>query len=210
MKTITSTLLLILLEIGSVSLAQESSVGIKGGLNLSTISTDEGSNKNLKPGFHIGVFNKIALSESAALQPELLFSTKGLKINYDESPIADGETRFNTNYIDLPIYLALNVSEAFQIQFGPYVSYLISANVDTDAEVFDFFQIDSTDELDRKNFNAFDYGVAAGVSFDLDPLVIGVNYSLGLNHVAKEDEPSRDMLGDAKNSVIQIFAGIKF
>ena len=210
MKTITSSLLLILIAIGSASLAQESSVGIKGGLNLSTISTDEGSDKNLKTGFHIGVFNKIALSESVALQPELLFSTKGLKINYDESPIADGETRFNTNYIDLPVYLALNVSEAFQIQFGPYVSYLISANVDTDAEVFDFFQIDSNDELDRKNFNAFDYGVAAGISFDLDPLVIGANYSLGLNPVAKEDEPSRDMLGDAKNSVIQIFAGIKF
>jgi hypothetical protein len=210
MKTITSSLLLILIAIGSASLAQESSVGIKGGLNLSTISTDEGSDKNLKPGFHIGVFNKIALSESVALQPELLFATKGLKINYDESPIADGETRFNTNYIDLPVYLALNVSEAFQIQFGPYVSYLISANVDTDAEVFDFFQIDSNDELDRKNFNAFDYGVAAGISFDLDPLVIGANYSLGLNPVAKEDEPSRDMLGDAKNSVIQIFAGIKF
>ncbi len=210
MKTITSTLLLILIAIGSVSLAQESSVGIKGGFNLSTISTDEGSDKNLKPGFHIGVFNKIALSESIALQPELLFSTKGLKINYDESLIADGETRFNTNYIDLPVYLALNVSKAFQIQFGPYVSYLISANVETDAEVFDYFQIDSNDELDRKNFNAFDYGVAAGVSFDLDPLIIGVNYSLGLNAVAREDEPSYDMLGDAKNSVIQIFAGIKF
>lgn len=210
MKTISSTLLLILLAIGSISMAQESSVGIKGGLNLSTISTDEGSDKNLKPGFHIGVFNKIALSESIALQPELLFSTKGLKINYDESLIADGETRFNTNYIDLPIYMALNLSRAFQIQFGPYVSYLVSANIETDAEVFDFFQIDSNDELDRKNFNAIDYGVAAGVSFDLDPLIIGVNYSLGLNAVAMEDKPSYDMFGDAKNSVIQIFAGIKF
>ncbi len=209
-KTITTSLLLLLMVWGHIAIAQESSVGIKGGLNLSTISTDEGSDKNLKPGFHVGVFNKFALSETFALQPELLFSTKGLKINYDESSIVDGETRFNTYYIDLPIYLVFNLGEAFQIQAGPYLSYLLSANVDTDAEVLGFFEIDTEKELDRKNFNAFDYGVSAGISFNLDPLVIGANYSLGLNPVAKENEPSRDMLGKGRNSVIQIFAAIKF
>lgn len=210
MKTIAAPLLLILMVWGSTAIAQESSVGIKGGLNLSTISTDVGSDKNLKPGFHVGVFNKFAFSESFALQPELLFSTKGLKINYDESSIVDGETRFNTYYIDLPVYLVFNLSEAFQIQAGPYVSYLLGANIDTDAEVLGFFEIDTNEELNRKNFNAFDYGVSAGISFNLDPMVIGANYSMGLNPVAKENEPSRDMLGEGKNSVIQIFAAIKF
>lgn len=210
MKTIALPLLLILMVWGSNAIAQKSSAGIKGGLNLSTISTDEGSDKSLKPGFHIGVFSKIALSESIALQPELLFSTKGLKIDYNESPIVDGETRFNSNYIDLPIYLVLNLSEAFQIQAGPYFSYLLGASVDTDADVFNFFEIDSNKELDRKNFNAFDYGLSGGIAFNLNPLVIGANYSFGLNPVAKENEPSRNMLGDAKNSVLQIFAAIKF
>lgn len=210
MKTITTTLLLLLMVWGSTASAQESSVGIKGGLNLSTISTDKGSDKNLKPGFHIGVFNKFPLSESIALQPELLFSTKGLKMNYDESLFVDGETRFNTYYIDLPVYLVFNLSEAFQIQAGPYLSYLLSANVNTDAEVLGFFDINTDKELDRKNFNAFDYGVSAGISFNLNPLVIGANYSMGLNPVAKEDEPTRKLLGDGKNSVIQVFTAIKF
>ena len=210
MKTLSTSLLLLLMVWGSTAIAQESSVGIKGGLNLSTISTDIGSDKNLKPGFHVGVFSKIEFSESFALQPELLFSTKGLKVNYDDNLIVDGETRFNNNYIDLPVYLVFNLSEAFQIQAGPYISYLISANVETDATVLGFFEIDSDKELDRKNFNAFDYGVSAGISFNLNPLVIGANYSLGLNPVAKENEPSRNMLGEGKNSVIQIFAAIKF
>lgn len=209
-KTITASLLLLLMVWGSAAIAQESSVGIKGGLNLSTISTDVGSDKNLKPGFHVGVFNKFAFSETFAIQPELLFSTKGLKINYDETMIVDGETRFNTTYIDLPIYLVFNLSEAFQIQAGPYLSYLISANVDTDADVLGFFEINTVKELDRKNFNAFDYGISAGISFNLDPLVIGANYTLGLNPVAKENKASHRMLGDGKNSVIQIFAAIKF
>ena len=209
-KTLTASLLFILMAWGSNSMAQESSVGIKGGLNLSTISTDVGSDKNLIPGFHVGVFNKFAFSESFALQPELLFSTKGLKINYDESSIMNGETRFNTYYIDLPIYLVFNLSEAFLIQAGPYLSYLISAKVKTDADVLGFFEIDTEKELDRKNFNAFDYGVSAGISFNIDPLVIGANYSMGLNPVAKENEPPRKLLGEGKNSVIQVFAAFKF
>lgn len=209
-KTLTTSLLLLLMVWGSSSIAQESSVGIKGGLNLSTISTDVGSDKNLIPGFHLGVFNKFAFSETFALQPELLFSTKGLKINYDETAIVDGETRFNTYYLDLPIYLVFNLSEAFQIQAGPYLSYLLSAKVKTDADVLGFFEIDTEKELDRKNFNAFDYGVSAGISFNLDPMVIGANYSMGLNPVAKENEPSRHMLGEGKNSVIQVFAAFKF
>ena len=210
MKTLSTSLLLLLMVWGSTAIAQESSVGIKGGLNLSTISTDVGSDKNLKPGFHVGVFNKFALSETFAIQPELLFSTKGLKINYDESAILDGETRFNTSYIDLPIYLVFNLSEAFQIQAGPYFSYLISAKVETDASVLGFFEIDTDKEIDRKNFNAFDYGVSAGISFNIDPLVIGANYSMGLNPVAKENEPPRKLLGEGKNSVIQVFAAFKF
>lgn len=80
-KTITTSLLLLLLVWGSTAIAQESSVGTQGGLNLSTISTDVGSDKNLKPGFNVGVFNKFAFSETFALQPEFLFSTKELKIN---------------------------------------------------------------------------------------------------------------------------------
>jgi hypothetical protein len=82
--------------------------------------------------------------------------------------------------------------------------------VDTDASVFNFFEINSNDELNREYFNAFDYGLAAGVAFNFDALEVGVNYTFGLNQVAKNDEPSHKLLGDGKNRVIQVYAGIKF
>jgi len=205
---ILSTLLCLL--VSPALKAQESVTGIKGGLNLSSLTTDGNDDKNLKLGFHAGLYNKIAISESFAIQPELLYSVKGMKLDYDNSSIADGETKFNLNYIDLPVKLVFNLSEDFEFQAGPYVSYLVSANLDTDAEVLDYFQIDSEDEIDRENFNTLDYGLSFGLGFDLQSILVGFNYNLGLNQVAKDDEPSYDLLGDAKNSVIQVYAALRF
>ena len=190
--------------------AQESHAGIKGGVNLSSLTIDDNTDKNLKIGFHAGVYDKIALSESFAIQPELLYSVKGIKMNYDDNTFAEGDSKFNLNYIDLPVKFVLNLSEDFEIQFGPYVSYLVSANMDTDAELFDAFPIDSDDEIDRENFRSIDYGLSAGLGFDLDPMIIGFNYNMGLTPVAKDDEVSEDILGDAKNAVIQVYVGLKF
>lgn len=195
--------------LGSIVYAQKSTSGIKGGLNFSSLSTDGNNDKNLKMGFHAGVFSKIPLSESFAIQPELLYSGKGIKLNYDESTVANGETKFNLNYIDLPVKFVFNLSEDFEFQIGPYFSYLVNANVDTDA---DFFGGDvvSQDELDRDHFHSVDYGLSAGLGFDLDPMIFGFNYNLGLRQVAKDNDMSYDMLGDAKNTVIQVYVGLKF
>ena len=197
------------LVFGTMIYAQNKSSGIKGGLNFASLSTDGNNDKNLKMGFHAGVFTKIPFSETFAIQPELLYSGKGIKLNYDESAIADGDTKFNLNYIDVPVKLVFNLSEDFEFQFGPYFSYLINANTDTDAELFGG-EVDSNDELDREHFNTFDYGLTAGLGFDLDPMIFGLNYNLGLKQVAKNNDVSYDLIGDAKNMVIQAYVGLKF
>ncbi len=201
---------LMCLLVATTGWAQESSVGIKGGFNLSSLTTDGNDDSNLNLGINVGVFNKIALTKSVAIQPELLYSMKGTRINYDESSFAEGDSKFNLHYIDLPVKLVFNLSEDFEFQVGPYVGYLIGANTETDATVMDAFNIDSENELDRENFNTIDYGVTAGLGFDLDPLIIGANYSLGLNQVAKKDKAPEEILDNAKNSVIQVYVGIKF
>lgn len=195
--------------ISSAAFAQTSESGIKGGLNLSNMSTDGSSDDNLRPGIHVGVFNKIGFTEQFAVQPELLYSTKGLKMNYDDEAFADGESRFNINYIDLPVKFVFNLSEDFSFEFGPYVSYLLSSNIETDAEVLDYFDIDETDEIDRDNFNVWGYGLTGGLGFEMNPFIFGFNYQMGLSPVAKDDTDAEAMLGDAKNNVIQLYVGIK-
>lgn len=178
---------------------------------MSTLTIGGDIDKQLKMGLLIGVFTKIPITNSFSIQPELLFSSKGVKINYDESVFADGQTKFNLNYIDFPLKLVFNLSEDFNIQVGPYISFLVNAKTKTDAEVLDYFNIDSEDELNRDRFNSFDYGFTVGFGFDLDPIIIGFNYNLGFAQVAKEDDLAYEyFLGDAKNMVFQLYAGVKF
>jgi len=190
--------------------AQSVEKGIKGGLNLASLSTDGSNDKNLKTGLHIGFFSKFPITSALSIQPELLYSAKGIKINYDDSNFADGESKFNLNYIDIPVKLVFNLSDDFSFHLGPYFSFLLSANVKTDAEVLDFWDIDSVDDLDTDRFNTFDYGLIGGLEFDLKPIVLGFSYNLGLNQIAKDNDLAYDIIGDAKNRVIQVFVGIKF
>lgn len=183
--------------------------GIKGGLNLSSLSTDGNNDKNLKLGLNAGVFAKFPVAESFSVQPELLYSNKGIKLNYDQAGI-EGETKFNLDYIDLPVKLIFNLSDDFEFQFGPYVGYMINAKTSTNANILNQFQINSEDEINQDRFNAFDFGLTAGLGFTLDPFIIGFNYNLGLTQVARDNDVAYDILGDAKNRVIQVYAGVKF
>ena len=212
MKNHTSKFVLLLttLLISANVFSQSSRIGVKAGLNMSNMTVEGNNDQNLKFGLNAGLLGKFMLTETFALQPELLYSSKGFKNNFDESLFADGEAKFNLNYIDIPVKLVYYLAEDFSFQFGPYVGYLLGANVSTDAEVLDFYNIDSVDELDRDRFNALDYGLIGGLEFELEPLVVGFSYNLGLAKVAADNEPTEEMLGDAKNTVIRVYAGILF
>ena len=56
--------------------------GIKGGLNVSNLYIDDVSDENARFGFNLGVYGQVLSSDAFAIQPELLFSTKGSKIEY--------------------------------------------------------------------------------------------------------------------------------
>jgi hypothetical protein len=210
MKKITIALFLAGYLFATQVSAQNSVFGAKGGLNFSNMTVEGNNDQNLKFGFHAGVFNKISISEFFAVQPELLYSGKGFKNNFDNIIFVDGEAKFNLNYIDFPVKLVYNLAPDFDFHFGPYVGYLASANVETNAEVLDYFDVSTQDELDRDNFKTFDVGLTAGMGFTLDPVILGFNYNLGLTKVAKDDRPTEEMLGDARNTVIQVFVGIMF
>jgi len=189
--------------------AQTPEFGIKAGLNLSNMSVEDASDKTLKTGFHVGVFTKMPFTDVLSVQPELLFSTKGVKYSFDNL-LAKGETNFNLNYIEIPINLVYNLSEDFEFHLGPYVGYLANANVDANTEILNFLDIDTGDNIDREHFKSFDFGLTAGLNFSLQQFIFGFKYNLGLTPVAKDDFPAQTILGDAKNSVIQLYGGIKF
>lgn len=193
---------------------QENAFGIKGGLNLSTMTIEDANDSNIIPGFHAGVFANYMVSDNVAIKPEVLYATKGVKTIYDQEflgfDIADGETRLTFGYIDIPVYVAYYLSEDFNFHIGPYAGIMLKNQLETEAEILEFIQVDNAEEIDGEYFNTIDYGVSLGLGFSVNPVMMGFNYNLGLRQVANEAEAMDDLLGDAKNNVIQVYIGFRF
>jgi hypothetical protein len=150
---------------------------------------------------------KAPVGEFFAIQPELLWSSKGSKIGkYQNIPFAqDGEVRFNLNYVDLPVLASLTLGPV-SIQAGPYISYLFNANV---KNLREDLTIGTVIELDKSDFNTIDYGLAAGLALDIKGFQLGFRYNYGLREIGNSDIAGQ-ITKNAKNSVAQVFVGIGF
>jgi hypothetical protein len=172
--------------------------GFKGGLNVSNLITDEVTDKDPRYGFHAGVYGQLFANEGFAIQPELNYSTKGNKV-VTTWGIIDQETKLNLSYLDIPVLAVFKLGNAAEIQAGAYWAYLVGANIDTDGDLGDGFR-----QLDRDNFDKWDYGLVGGIGFNLGDVQIGARYNYGLNEIARSEGAKR-ILGNAKNSVGQIY-----
>ncbi len=209
MKYKFSITILLIIFISASAYAQFTQFGAKTGVNFSNMTVDDSNDKNLRTGFHAGIFGRMGISELFSIQPELIYTTKGFTNSYDIL-IAQGEADVNLNYIEIPVNIVYHLSEDFSFQIGPYLGYLASANVSTSNEVLNFFQIDTNDNIDRSNFKPIDIGLTAGLGFTVEKFIFGFKYNLGLTNVAKDNIPAEQLIGNARNTVIQIYAGILF
>lgn len=181
--------------------------GVKGGLNLSNLYTKEVEDNNILTSYNAGVYASLPITGFLAIQPEILYSRKGAELVYDNA-FVEGTAKFKLNYIEVPILLKLNIAKNLNIQAGPYFAYLIDAEVknNSNADLFDFEESYNNDD-----FNKFDYGLAAGIGFDLKSFGIGARYNYGLTSVGKE----RSVLGqsytipDGKNSNLSLYVSLQ-
>jgi hypothetical protein len=189
-------------------------IGIKGGFNLSQFFIDQPQveDENSKLGLHFGIFSKVPLTNLIAFQPELLYTNTGSKVSYGGTNlenalgISEGQVRFNLNYIQLPLALAVNLGP-LNIHAGPYFSYLLSANV-KNLRSSDLAN-PSTIELDKDNFNSLDFGLLGGIGFDVQNVTIGVRYNYGLREIGKEGI-AKTITNGSRNGVAQLYLGIGF
>ncbi|UFH56482.1 porin family protein [Spirosoma sp. KNUC1025] len=181
----------------STALAQGSArVGVKGGLNASSLFYDSqgASNKSERIGFHIGVFAQAPIGEFFAIQPELLYMTKGASADYNLVGFT-GKNTFKLNYAELPVLATFKLGQAVELQAGPYVSYLLNSNINTNGD----FGTGSS-AINRDNFNKIDYGIAGGLNIYFGKAFIGARYEQGLQRIANSGAAST-LLGNAKNGV---------
>ena len=88
---------------------------------------------------------------------------------------------------------------AFDLQVGPFASYLISTS-------------DYTAYNDNKivvdAFKKFDVGLTGGLSYNFSNMMIGLRYNQGFIDVTEDN--ARLLLGSGKNAVGQVSLGYKF
>jgi hypothetical protein len=176
------------------------SYGFKGGLNFSNFYTDNVDDSNILTGFNAGLYAKFPITNSIAIQPEINYTTKGSEQIYDNA-VFQGTSKFNINYIEVPVLLVANLTDNFNVHVGPYAAYMVSGKTSTDTNFGS-----STSELDTDDFNKFDAGISGGLGIDLDVVNFGVRYNYGLTKIGKDDNFTSS---DAKNSVFNVYVGLR-
>lgn len=182
--------------------------GVKGGLNLSNLYAADATSSDMILGFNLGVFNKIPVTTFLAVQPEFYVTTKGASVTYNNL-FVDGTAKFNLTYLEVPLLCVVNVTKLLNVQFGPYVAYLIDGKVKNVANVnlFNFEQ-----NINVNDYNRFDAGVALGADIEVGTITMGARYNYGMTKVGK----TRSFLGtdytvpNANNGVINFNLSVGF
>ncbi len=179
---------------GTLCFAQEQTTssspirfGIKAGLNVATISSDDAK---AKAGVYGGVFANIPVAGDFSLQPEVLYSGMGAK-NKDNSSI-----RLNLDYISVPVMIQYNIVPALYLEAGPQFSFAINKKIKGDNG-----SVDAT-----RLYNGFDLGLGLGAGYYFEQgFGITARYVAGLTNIIENDP------GDAvRNSVFQVGVAYKF
>ena len=156
-------------------------IGIKAGINISNLYTGDATRTDMIHGFNVGVFTRVPVTNFIAFEPEFYLTTKGASITYNNL-LMDGTANFNLTYLELPVLCVINVTHLVNVQFGPYISYLIDYKIKNMANVnlFNFEQ-----KINVNNYNHIDAGCLVGVGLDVGGITMGARYSLGLTKVGK-------------------------
>lgn len=163
MKRILSVLVCALLTAAAAQ-AQGPRLGIKAGANYTDFSGDDSDAWEGKFGFHAGLFASFPITEDfLSLRPELLFSTKGAKIESTD------DDKVKLGFIDVPVLAQINAGPLY-FEAGPSFSVRVSEKRKIGDSTVD-------DQLDGLKRSAVGY--AAGIGLVSTPLGLsaGVRYS---------------------------------
>jgi hypothetical protein len=189
-KHLKNTVLIALLALPTLFSQAQISVGAKGGLNVSNLSginDIEGFKSKALVGFHLGGFATFNLGRNFAIQPELLYSSQGAKVE-----VAGDEENLKLNYINIPVMIKFLTNSGFYVEAGPQIGFK-AGDVTFDGD-------DISDEFENSDFSA---GFGLGFQPTKSPFGVGARYNVGLGKVS-DLEDFDDNNVDVKNGVFQL------
>lgn len=154
--------------------------GVRAGVNGSYLTN---SDYVPKPGFHVGAYFKVPVSEFVYLQPEATFSQKGAQTELANSkkyynPFTGQyykKEKLTLDYLDLTLLSRFNLKGGFHLLIGPQFSILLQdlykyTNGNNDRDTYDY-----------ANDRRIDVGFQGGVGLELESgFLFGLRGETGL------------------------------
>ena len=153
----------------NIAFAQDVHFGIKAGLNATNLRYEGRSESDYKLGVHAGGLAHIHVTRKFAIQPELLYSGMG-------GEQKGSDTKYNFNYLAIPVLGQYMFGDGFRVQAGPQVSFLLSAKREVDNNEVNIID----------NYRTIDLSLPVGFSYVL-PSGFGVDarWVFGLNNIVE-------------------------
>ena len=169
------------------------SVGPKLGVNLASLGGDAGDDTGMKAGFCGGVFLAWAISDWVTLQPEILYSQKGAKID-------DSDETVSLDYIEIPLLAMLTIPMEGRFTPNVFVGPSIAFNIKAEAAGVDI----------KDGINTIDIGIALGAGVKVGEIGPGaitadIRYTIGLMNVLDDSDDF-----SMKNNVLCFMVGYAF
>ncbi|MCB0439560.1 MAG: PorT family protein [Mangrovimonas sp.] len=184
-------------------------LGVKGGLNISTVGGDDIEERDSRTSFNAGLFAEVPLTDRFSFQPEVLYSGQGFDImEIDQDNIFDTNENieYQLDYIQFPLMAKAYLIKGLYVEAGPQFGFKINEEIDT-APNSDGG--DTPIDPDDSYVKDFDFSGALGVGYKFDNgFFLSARYTHGFSSIFKEDTIFEDV--DARNSVWQFGLGFSF
>lgn len=184
-------------------------IGVKGGVNSSTISADDLGDLESRTSFNAGLLVEIPITERLSFQPEVFYSGQGFDVQeIDQDNVFDtyDNIEYQLDYIQVPLLLKAYLVKGLSVEAGPQFGFKIHEEFDSQptSDGGDI-EIDSEDSYVKD----FDTSVAVGASYKFDSgFFLSVRYNIGVTDIFEDGTPFEGV--DAKNNVWQFGLGFMF
>lgn len=189
MKKIVISTIILVVTVTYTFAQNTSNFGVKAGYNLASVTDDSGNETDARSGFHVGLYSENFISENFSIQPEVMYSQQGFKIENNNSTYT-----LERDYINIPVMFKGYLAKTFFIEAGPQVGFAVSKKETLDTVIGDF-------ENDSEP-NSFDWGLNVGTGIKVNAATIGLRYHFGMGDLYEDT--------DFKNRVFQISVGFDF
>ena len=128
-------------------------------------------------GFHAGFFARVSLA-SVYIQPEILFTNNGGKIELDNGGTGQQIVEYDFNKLDVPIMVGFKFARFFRAQIGPVASLLLKADAESGGVTQDV----------KDHYQNATVGYQAGIGVDIGSLLLDLKYEGNLSKFGEDIE----------------------